>query len=99
MIAEVVAAVALTRGPVAESVTQRSAIISFRTVARDHSFVLLQNGARVDAGTGVDHVARLTDLTPGMHYAYTVRTDSSVLAGHVPGRAGPRRHVHLRGRG
>ena len=80
MIAEVVAAVALTRGPVAESVTQRSAIISFRTAARDHSFVILQNGARIDAGTGVDHVARLTRLTPGMHYAYTVRTDSGVLA-------------------
>ena len=80
MIAEVVAAVALTRGPVAESVTQRSAIISFRTAARDHSFVILQNGARIDAGTGVDHVARLTGLTPGMHYAYTVRTDSGVLA-------------------
>ena len=100
MIAEAVAAVALTRGPVAESVTQRSAIISFRTAARDHSFVILQNGARIDAGTGVDHVARLTRLTPGMHYTYTVRTDSGVLAeGHVPGRAGPRRQVHLRGRG
>ena len=88
MIAEVVAAVALTRGPVAESVTQRSAIISFRTAARDHSFVILQNGARIDAGAGVDHVARLTRLTPGKHYAYTVRTDSGVLA---RARSGPRR--------
>jgi hypothetical protein len=69
VIAEVVAAVALTRGPVAESVTQRSAIISFRTAAPDHSFVILRNGARIDAGTGVDHIVRLTGLTPGMHYA------------------------------
>ena len=80
MIAAVVAAVALTRGPVAESVTQRSAIIAFRTAAREHSFVVLQNGARVDAGSGVEHVARLTRLTPGMHYSYTVRGDSGVLA-------------------
>jgi hypothetical protein len=80
VIAAVVAAVALTRGPVAESVTPRSAIISFRTAARDHAFVTLQNGARIDAGTGVDHVARLTRLTPGMHYTYTVAADSGVLA-------------------
>ena len=40
----------------------------------------LQNGARIDAGTGVDHVARLTRLTPGMHYTYTVTADSGVLA-------------------
>ncbi len=80
MIAEAVTAVALTRGPVAESVTQRSAIISFRTPARDHSFVTLTSGARIDAGTGVDHVARLIRLTPGMHYTYTVGTDSGVLA-------------------
>ena len=80
MIAEAVAAVALTRGPVAESVTQRSAIISFRTAAREHSFVILQRGARIDAGSGVDHVARLTRLTPGMHYTYTVAADSGVLA-------------------
>jgi 3',5'-cyclic AMP phosphodiesterase CpdA len=80
VIAAAVAAVALTRGPVAESVTRRSAIISFRTAAREHSFVTLQNGARIDAGTGVDHVARLTRLTPGKHYTYTVAADSGVLA-------------------
>ena len=80
MIAEAVAAVALTRGPVVESVTPRSAIISFRTAAREHAFVTLQNGARIDAGTGVAHVVRLTRLTPGMHYTYTVTADSSVLA-------------------
>jgi acid phosphatase type 7 len=79
VIAAAVAAVALARGPVAESVTQRSAVISFRTTASDHSFVLLSNGARIDAGHGVDHVARLNGLTPGVHYAYTVRTDSGVL--------------------
>src|SRR5262249_4139867 len=72
VIAEAVAAVTLTRGPVAESVTPRSAIISFRTSARDYGSVLLQNGARIDAGTGVSHVARLTRLTPGEHYEYTV---------------------------
>ncbi len=80
MIAAAVAAVALTRGPVAESVTQRTAIISFRTTAPDHSFVTLENGSRIDAGTGVGHVARLTRLTPGRHYTYTVGTDSGVLA-------------------
>jgi len=80
VIAEAVAAVSLARGPVAESVTQHSALISFRTAAPEHSFVTLQNGARVDAGAGVDHVARLTRLTPGRRYTYTVRTDSGVLA-------------------
>jgi hypothetical protein len=79
VIAEAVAAIALTRGPVAESVTQRSAVISFRTTAPEHSFVVLQNDARIDAGTGVDHVAKLTRLTPGMRYTYSVRTDSSEL--------------------
>jgi 3',5'-cyclic AMP phosphodiesterase CpdA len=74
------ASVGLTRGPVAESVTQRSAIISFRTAAPVHSFVTLQNGARIDAGSGVDHVARLTRLTPGTRYTYTVRTGAGVLA-------------------
>jgi hypothetical protein len=91
VIAAAVAAVALTRGPVVESVRQRSAIVSFRTAAREHSFVMLQNGARIDAGTGVDHVARLTSLTPGQHYSYTVGADSGVLAEGTfraaPGRA------------
>jgi calcineurin-like phosphoesterase family protein len=80
VIATAVAAVALTRGPVAESVTPRSAIISFRTTARSHSFVILPSGARIDAGTGVDHVARLTRLTPGKRYLYSVRSGSGVLA-------------------
>jgi 3',5'-cyclic AMP phosphodiesterase CpdA len=80
VIASAVAALALTRGPVAESVTPRSALISFRTAAPDHAFVILQNGARIEAGVGVDHVARLTGLTPGMRYAYTVRADSGLLA-------------------
>lgn len=76
----VVAAVALTRGPVAESVTQRSAIISFRTATPQHAFVVLQDGTRIDAGAGVDHVAKLTRLTPGKRYTYTVETSSGVLA-------------------
>ena len=76
VIAATVAAVALTRGPVAESVTQRSAIISFRTAARGPAFVILKNGARIDAGTGVDHVVELTRLTPGRHYRYTVEAGS-----------------------
>jgi hypothetical protein len=92
VIAAALAAVELTRGPVAESVTPRSAIVSFRTASPEHSFVTLQNGRRVDAGTGVDHVARLTRLTPGMHYAYTVRAASGVLARGTfraaPARAG-----------
>jgi hypothetical protein len=80
VIAAAVAAVALTRGPVAESVTQRSAIVSFRTTVPQQAFVSLQNGARVDAGTGVDHVARLAGLTPGRHYTYTVEASAAVLA-------------------
>jgi hypothetical protein len=80
VIAEAVAAITLTRGPVAESVTHRSAIISFRTSARDHDSVLLQNGTRIDAGTGVNHVARLTRLTPGERYEYTVEGGSGALA-------------------
>jgi hypothetical protein len=92
VIAAAVAAVALIRGPVAESVTQRSAVVSFRTASPEHAFVTLHNGARVDAGTGVDHVARLTRLTPGMHYAYTVRVGSGAVARGTfraaPARAG-----------
>ena len=80
VIAAAVAAVALTRGPVAESVRQRSAIIAFGTSARTRSFVTLQNGARIDAGAGRGHVARLTRLTPGKRYAYTIRSDSGVVA-------------------
>ena len=80
MIAEAVAAVTLTRGPVAESVTRRTAIISFRTSARDHDSVLLRNGARIGAGTGVDHVARLTRLKPGKRYEYTVEGETGALA-------------------
>lgn len=80
MIAEAVAAVVLTRGPAAESVTQHSAIISFQTASRDHDSLLLQNGDRVDAGMGLDHVARLTRLTPGKHYEYTIEGDSGTLA-------------------
>jgi tartrate-resistant acid phosphatase type 5 len=92
VIAAAVAAVALTRGPVAESVTQRSAIVAFRTSAPSRSSVTLENGTRADAGSGVDHVARLTHLTPGMHYTYTVAAGATVLATGrfraAPGRAG-----------
>jgi hypothetical protein len=80
VIAEAVTAVVLTRGPVAESVTQRSAVISFHTSARDHDSVVLQNGDRIDAGTGLNHVAKLTRLTPGKHYEYTIEGDSGALA-------------------
>jgi hypothetical protein len=80
VIVAAVAAVALTRGPVVESVRRRSAIVSFRTTSPGRAFVVLRNGARIDAGTSVDHVARLTRLRPGAHYKYTVKTDSGVLA-------------------
>jgi hypothetical protein len=80
MIAEIAAAVTLTRGPVAESVTQRGAIISFRTSVRDHDSVLLQSGRRIDAGTSVDHVAKLTRLIPGRHYPYTIEGSAGALA-------------------
>jgi hypothetical protein len=91
VIAEAVAAVALTRGPVAESVTKRTAVIAFRTSVRDHDSVLLQNGVRIDAGTGVGHVARLKRLTPGKRYGYTIEGGSGALATGTfraaPGRA------------
>jgi tartrate-resistant acid phosphatase type 5 len=80
VIAAAVAAVSLTRGPVAESVTPRSAIISFTTSAPDHDSVRLHRGARVGAGTGVNHVARLTRLTPGKRYEYTIEGESGALA-------------------
>jgi calcineurin-like phosphoesterase family protein len=80
MIAEAVATVVLTRGPLAESVTQRSAIIAFQTSAPENAKVLLQNGARIAAGTGLRHIARLTHLTPGRHYEYTVEGSSGTLA-------------------
>jgi hypothetical protein len=80
VIAEAVAAIALTRGPVTESVTQRSAVVAFRTDEPVRSFVVLRDGTRVDAGAGVDHVARLTRLTPGKRYTYSVQTASGVLA-------------------
>ena len=80
MIAATAAAVALARGPVVESVTQRSAIISFRTTSAVRAFVVLRNGARIDAGAGVDHVVRLTQRTPGMHYRYMVETNSGLVA-------------------
>jgi len=92
VIGATVAAVALARGPVVESVRQRSAIISFRTTVPDRAFVVLENGARINASAGVDHVVRLTRLTPGMHYTYTVETDSGVVAAGrfraAPARAG-----------
>lgn len=90
MIAEAVAAVALTRGPTAESVRQRSAIVSFRTSVRGRASVLLRNGVRIAAGAGVDHVARLSHLTPGRRYAYTVEGGSGAL-GHGRFRAAPAR--------
>lgn len=80
MIAEAVAALELTRGPVAESVTQRSAVVAFRTARPERAVVVLRNGVRVPAGNGVDHVARLTRLTPGRRYAYTVEAGGAVLA-------------------
>jgi 3',5'-cyclic AMP phosphodiesterase CpdA len=80
VIAAAVAAVALTRGPVAESVTHRTAVVSFRTAAPEHAVVALRTGASFDAGSGAAHVARLTGLTPGRHYVYTVRAGARVLA-------------------
>lgn len=92
MIVATAAAVALTRGPVVESVRPRNAIISFRTTPSGRAFVILGNGARIPAGTGVDHVARLTRLRPGARYRYTVQTDSGVVAKgrfrSAPARAG-----------
>lgn len=79
MIAEAVAAAVLTRGPVVESVTQRTAVVSFRTAEPVQSFVTMR-GVRVDAGAGAVHVARLTRLTPGRRYTYTVGTSADVLA-------------------
>ena len=92
MIAAAIAVAALTRGPAAESVAPRSAIISFRTAQPVHAFVTLSNGARFDAGGGLAHVARLLRLEPGKHYAYRVETRAGALADGrfrtAPARAG-----------
>ena len=80
MIAAAVAAVALTRGPVAESVMRRSAVVSFRTSSPVRAAVRLSSGVRAGAGAGVDHVARLRGLTPGRRYAYTVEAGGTPLA-------------------
>jgi acid phosphatase type 7 len=80
MLAPAAVALALTRGPVVESVTPRSAIVSFRTSIGEAAFVTLGAGVRVDAGSGAAHVARLTGLQPGRRYAYTVATRAGVLA-------------------
>jgi Calcineurin-like phosphoesterase len=80
VIAEALAAITLTRGPVVESVTQNSAIISFRTSEQDDDSVILQDGTRIRAGAGVDHVARLSPLTPGKRYRYTVEGTGGALA-------------------
>ena len=50
----------------------------------------MRNGARIDAGTGVDHVVRLTRLTPGMYYEYRVETNTGVVV-HGTFRAAPAR--------
>ena len=88
MIAAAIAAVTLARGPVVESVTRQSAVISFRTTSPGRAFVVVRNGRRINAGTGVDHVVRLTRLTPGMHYEYTVDTTTGIVA-HGRFRAAP----------
>jgi hypothetical protein len=80
VIAAAVAAVTLTRGPVSESVTQRSAIVSFRTSVPDHDSVVLQDGSRIRAGAGLDHVARLHGLAAGKRYEYTIEGRSGALA-------------------
>ena len=46
MIAAALAAVALTRGPVVESVLPRSALVSFRTASAVQAFVTLADGRR-----------------------------------------------------
>src|SRR5581483_8868113 len=61
-------------------VAERCAAISFRTTAPTRAVVRLSGGALVDAGRGVDHVARLRRLTPGRRYAYSVRSRSGLLA-------------------
>ena len=80
MFATALATVALTRGPVAESVTPRSALVAFRTSTRERASVRLQGGPRVGAGPGVAHVARLTHLVPGRRYRYTVEAGGQTLA-------------------
>lgn len=75
------ASLALTRGPVVESVRERSAIVSFRTEPAARAFVVVRNGARIGAGSGVEHVVRLTRLRPGMRYTYAVETDAGILSG------------------
>ena len=100
VIAAAVAAVALTRGPVAESVTQRSAIISFRTAAPDHA-VRDPAERRPHRRRRRRRPRRQAD-PPDAGEALPLHRRGGLRRarrGHVPGRAGPRRAVHLRGRG
>jgi tartrate-resistant acid phosphatase type 5 len=88
VIAAALAAVALTRGPVVESVQPRSALVTFRTASARPAFVTLADGRRFEAGGGTEHTAPLTGLTPGRRYRYWIGT-SAGLAGSGSFRAAP----------
>jgi tartrate-resistant acid phosphatase type 5 len=88
VIAAALAAVALTRGPVVESVLPRSALVSFRTAGAQPAFVTLADGRRFPAGSGSEHTARLTGLAPGRRYRYWIGTPAG-LAGSGAFRSAP----------
>jgi hypothetical protein len=76
--AAVLAAVALTRGPVAGNVTPRSATISFST-SKPATATVRANGRQWAAGGGTSHLAQLTGLHPGTRVPYRLATGSTVL--------------------
>jgi hypothetical protein len=76
--AAVLAAVALTRGPVAGNVTPRTATITFST-SRPVSATVTAGGRQWTAGTGTTHLAQLTGLRPGTRMAYRLVAGSAAL--------------------
>jgi hypothetical protein len=80
--AVVAAGIALTRGPLTESVSQHSATIAFVTSAPARAVVGLSDGTIEETPSERDHVVRLNGLTPGRTYHYGISTleEGKILA-------------------
>ena len=80
MIGIALAAIALQRGPVVESVLPRSAVISFTTSRAVDATVAVGDAAPDVAGGERQHSIRVTGLVPGRRYRYAVVVGGNVLA-------------------
>ena len=80
MLGVALAAIALQRGPVVESVLPRSAVISFTTSSAVEAMVDVAGAVPLAAGGKRQHSIRLTGLKPGRRYRYTVVVGGKVLA-------------------